>query len=548
MEKNIPPLPTIIGFSALLGVSSHLGYFIHGEHHLQAVRLAVILFTSPLLIFAVICRFDPWSATWSTAQLTAIIVLSYLVSLTASILTYRVFFHPLKGFPGPLSAKLTKLAHVFRLLKKSDNYLQADRLHKKYGNIVRVGPNEVTIIIPDAVPLIYGPGSKCTKTAWYDVVGLPKKSLQLERDPVIHAKRRKVWDRAFNSKALRDYESRVTGHADQLVKQLQARSGEPVDASLWMNFYAFDVMGDIAFGKTFDMLASGKKHHGLTALQDGMAPLGLATPFPWAIPIFQALPQPPGIDHWISFCDKQILARKEYNPEQSDIMTWLIEAENENPDPVVSDPRWLWGDTRLVIVAGSDTSSSAMTHILYHLAKEPRIISKLREELSTFYKPGLETELRDLQDAKYLNGVINEALRLHPPVPSGVLRQTPPEGITVGDVFIPGGVTISAPSWSMGRLESCFKRAEEFLPERWGDEPELILNKGVFIPFASGAYSCIGKQLALMELRIVTARLVTEFEIAFALGETGKDLLEKTKDVFTMEVAPLMLVFTRRST
>lgn len=51
-----------------------------------------------------------------------------------------------------------------------------------------------------------------------------------------------------------------------------------------------------------------------------------------------------------------------------------------------------------------------------------------------------------------------------------------------------------------------------------------------------------------MELRIVTARLVTEFEIAFALGETGKDLLEKTKDVFTMEVAPLMLVFTRRST
>jgi tryprostatin B 6-hydroxylase len=64
----------------------------------------------------------------------------------------------------------------------------------------RIGPNEVTILIPEIVPLIYGPGSKCTKTAWYDVVGLPNKSLQLERDRVTHDKRRKVWDRAFSVK------------------------------------------------------------------------------------------------------------------------------------------------------------------------------------------------------------------------------------------------------------------------------------------------------------------------------------------------------------
>ncbi|KUJ06806.1 cytochrome P450 [Mollisia scopiformis] len=546
MDISSVPVPAFILLSAVLGIVSHLGYFMHGEHHLQAVRLAVLLCTVPFAIFATIHNFNSRSSIWSAARLTTIIVSSYLVSLTTSILTYRVFFHPLRKFPGPLNSKLTKLTHVLRLLKESDNYRQADKLHERYGEIVRVGPNELTITIPDAVPLIYGPGSKCTKTAWYDVVGRPNKSLQLERDPIIHAKRRKVWDRAFNAKALRDYESRVVKHADQLVKQLRVRSGETIDCSLWMNFYSFDTMGDIAFGRTFDMLTSGKKHHGLTALQDGMAPLGIATPFPWAIPIFQALPQPAGIDHWINFCDKQIKARKKYDPEKSDIMTWLIEAENENPDPVVSDPRWLWGDTRLVIVAGSDTSSSALTHIFYHLAKEPHIATKLREELQSFYKPGSDTEVRDLQEAKYLNGVINEALRLHPPVPSGVMRQTPPEGLTVGDIFIPGNITISAPSWSMGRLESCFKHAEEFLPERWGNKPELVLNKAVFIPFASGAYSCIGKQLALMELRVVTARLVTEFDIAFALGEEGKALLEETKDVFTMETAPLMLVFTRR--
>jgi cytochrome P450 len=139
-------------------------------------------------------------------------------------------------------------------------------------------------------------------------------------------------------------------------------------------------------------------------------------------------------------------------------MSWLIEAENEHTDPIVSDPRWLWGDTRLVIVAGSDTSSSALTHIFYHLAKDPLIISKLRSELEPIYKPGSETELRDIQEAKYLNGVINEALRMHPPVPSGLLRQTPPEGIMVGEIFIPGSVTVSAPTWSMGRCKCRWTR------------------------------------------------------------------------------------------
>ena len=89
-----------------------------------------------------------------------------------------------------------------------------------------------------------------------------------------------------------------------------------------------------------------------------MAPLGIAIHLPWVIPIFQALPQPAGIDQWIAFSDAQIKARKkvcfsnikytdscltlssQYTPEKPDIMSWLIEAENEHAGPVVSDPRY----------------------------------------------------------------------------------------------------------------------------------------------------------------------------------------------------------------
>jgi cytochrome P450 len=62
--------------------------------------------------------------------------------------------------------------------------------------------------------------------------------------------------------------------------------------------------------------------------------------------------------------------------------------------------------------------------------------------------------VRNIQDAVYLNGVINEALRLHPPVPSGVLRQTPLEGLMLNGVFIPGDIIVSSPSWTMGRRMS----------------------------------------------------------------------------------------------
>lgn len=87
-------------------------------------------------------------------------------------------------------------------------------------------------------------------------------------------------------------------------------------------------------------------------------------------------------------------------------------------------------------------------------------------------------------------------------------------------------------------------------------------NKLAFTPFSSGkcpclepfhqfdnqtgVYGCVGKQLALMELRAVTAQLITNFDVSFAPGETGRELMEETKDVFTLHLAPLNLLFTAR--
>ena len=102
-----------------------------------AVRLFILLITSPLVTFALIYRLDENASMIIAAQKAAIALSSYVVSLTTSILIYRIAFHPLRKFPGPFTARLAKLSHVLRLLTKSDNYVQADRLHKNYGDIVR---------------------------------------------------------------------------------------------------------------------------------------------------------------------------------------------------------------------------------------------------------------------------------------------------------------------------------------------------------------------------------------------------------------------------
>ena len=91
--------------------------------------------------------------------------------------------------------------------------------------------------------------------------------------------------------------------------------------------------------------------------------------------------------------------------------------------------------------------------------------------------------------------------------------------------------------------EDIYSDADSFVPERWYSKPEMVKNKDAWAPFSSGPMGCIGKSLALMELRTVTARLVNRFDVSLAPGEDGQRLMYKTKDHFTTDPGSLDLVF-----
>lgn len=92
--------------------------------------------------------------------------------------------------------------------------------------------------------------------------------------------------------------------------------------------------------------------------------------------------------------------------------------------------------------------------------------------------------------------------------------------------------------------ERTYPSAPSFLPSRWSTQPDLIKHKDAFAPFSTGPFGCIGKQLAYMQIRTLTAKILLEFDVKFAPGEDGKRILTETKDHFTVDVGGLDLVFT----
>ncbi|RFU23740.1 hypothetical protein B7463_g12599, partial [Scytalidium lignicola] len=459
--------------AAAAGLTAYLGYFIYGERHEEALAIIALSIITSTLLFWVHLLYLQRGFMVSAFATTAISA-SFAGALWMSIVIYRLFFHPLRHFPGP------------------------------------AGPNEIVIFDPAAVPIILGPGSRCVKGPWYDSMK-PLMSLQTTRDRQVHAKRRRIWDKGFGMKALRTYEERILQTSKSLVSVMSTHAGSVVRL-LW---YSFDTMGVIAFGKSFGTVETGQGHFILEILAGSVKLFAALAPVPWVIGTLSWLPGSPS-ENFTEWCtgltDERMKADKD--DEVADVMSNLIKDYNKSEDKV-NALHYLNGDSRLIVLAGTETTAGTLTHLFYFLVAYPSKQTLLRAELSSLPKSSAEVDFKALQDVPLLNGIINETLRLWPAILSGLQYLTPPEGITIGKTFIPGNVT-----------------------------PELIINKVGYAPFSLGQQSCVGKQLALLELRTIVSMLVAKFSINFAPGHDGSEVTEDLTDHFAFTPGKLKLVFT----
>ncbi|KAI1495743.1 cytochrome P450 [Biscogniauxia marginata] len=497
------------------GVTSHTLYFAHGEHHLDAPVILCVYLAFLLLPHTVRFIVDQSITSLSTAE-TFLIQGSYFFSLAASIVTYRLFFHRTRAFPGPKLAAASKLYHLFKAAD-SRQHLFLDKLHKQYGDFVRTSPNEITIFHPDAIIPIHGSNSRCTKTDWYDNLA-PVNAVVLARSRDEHDWRRRIWDNGFSIKALKQHEETVLEHARLVEKAINERLDQTINATTWFEYYGFDVMGVIQYSRSFGMLESGRNHWVLDVFKAGTIILGYMTSTPWLIHIVDSL----------SFYGGTI--------------GWLIEDAKEN-STIESHWNWLVGDFLTLVTGGTEPVISAIVFLFYHLMHDPKHAAAIRREIVALTSYSDSTQLNSLEN---LNACIYETFRLHPSIPSGGLRMTPSGGIKVNDTYIPGHTTVLVPQYTVARREDCFERPNEFLPERWTTEQHMVKNKTAFMPWGVGIYMCVGKNLGLMEIRTLAVVLLDNFDIVFAPGEDGTLLHEQTLDCFSTIPGPLKLQFSHR--
>jgi cytochrome P450 len=371
---------------------------------------------------------------------------------------YNLFLHPLRRFPGPKLAAITKFqALYYRGVGKAVAWNH--ELHQKYGPVVRVTPNELSFIQPEAWRDINGHriGGKpnFTKDATFygrDFFLAEGESGGIIRsDDVSHARQRRLISAAFSDKSLREQEPLLRQYVDTLVSKLSEMSkaeDDKVNIVDWYNFTTFDIMADLTFGEPLHLLDKGDYSTWVRALFSAFKFL-VFQQVARSIPGLEAVLQtflPKSVqekkERHLKFATERVDKRLQMKTDRPDIWTYVLRFSNseENKDRGLSMNE-MYSNSSTFMLAGTETTATLLSGVTYMLLKHPTYMKKLVAEIRETFPTRESITLQKLALLEYLNACIEEALRLYPPVAVGMPRIVPAQGAVICDEEIPGGVS-----------------------------------------------------------------------------------------------------------
>lgn len=217
----------------------------------------------------------------------------------------------------------------------------------------------------------------------------------------------------------------------------------------------------------------------------------------------------------------------------------------------------LWAESNLLIIAGSDTTGTALCATLFYLVRCPRALEKVTREVRSVFSRVSEIRQGATLGAKtpYLRACIDEAMRMSPSVP-GLLPREVMAGsggftVSLGDdgsgkdrtIVVPEGMVVGVPHYAIMHDERYYPGSWDFAPERWivgaertfglspmakgseklplVTEEDVARAQSAFCPFSIGPRGCIGKGLAYAEMQTTLARLLYLYDVRSAAGELG---------------------------
>jgi cytochrome P450 len=201
--------------------------------------------------------------------------------------------------------------------------------------------------------------------------------------------------------------------------------------------------------------------------------------------------------------------KKDKHDEHIDLLQLLLNARYEDNGTGMTDAQ-LRDEIITIFVAGHETTVNALSWTWYLLKQNNAEEQKLKEE-SLKFTSKREPSFEDLPDMNYGKQVINESMRLYPPV-VGVSRKSIAESM-IGNYIIPAGADIGVNIASIHRHPEFWQNPHEFEPQRFENFDIKGINRFTFMPFGAGPRICIGNNFAMMEMQLINAMLSNRVEM-----------------------------------
>ncbi|KAK0707829.1 cytochrome P450 71A20 [Lasiosphaeris hirsuta] len=432
----------------------------------------------------------------------------------------------LKHIPGPFWAPWSDIWLLRAQLSGRMNFILYDA-NMKYG---KVGPKWVACGDGEALRKIGGVRSGWQRSFWYRGLRIDpyRDNAFSTLDDEVHEKLRAKLLPGYGGKDVDNLHQLIDEQVAGLVSLLEDKylstktEFKPVDLARKVQYFTLDVISALAFGKEFGYLKADADLFGYIETTESTLPIMLATAFmPWFLKIMQSprfkwlIPnarEMVGIGNVMGLAQDAVAERYGDNPVVKRDMLGSFVAHGLSKEDAE-------GETVVQIIAGSDTSATAIRSTLLFIMTSPLVYNRLQAEIDAGVEEGrISSPITDAEarELPYLQAVIREGLRMWPPATAALPKVSDRDQVVCG-VHIPAGTNVAWVPWTIMRSKETFgPDADLFRPERWLDISPAqyrAMDQTVMMEFASGSrWECLGKTVAQIELNKAYVELLRRFD------------------------------------
>ncbi|EME39031.1 cytochrome P450 monooxygenase-like protein [Dothistroma septosporum NZE10] len=447
-----------------------------------------------------------------------------LLLWTLTTVFYRLYLHPLRRYPGPKLWAISRLPYI-RSTVKGTIVHDFHRLHKQYGSVVRIAPDELSYSTPEATKVIYQSSPELHK----DPMHLPPFHNGtpgiLAAEEQHHRRYRRLLAYGFSDRGMRAQQPLIQRHIDLLVKRLSENSGKgSLDIVEWYNWCTFDIIGDLAFGESFGCLEESKTHEWIASIAGNVKAIPIINAIrrfklDWVIPLIAPKKLLKMRQRNAQFTENKVDQRLSHGADRGDLWDGVMDPKGTKGGMSRQE---MISNGSAIVLAGSETSSTLLSGCTWLLLQNPDVLAKLKEHVRGSFTDQSEIDLISVGKLDYMAAVLDEALRLYPPVPMQSNRIVNPGGADIAGQYVPAGTTVAVQQYAACRSSDNFRRPDEFLPQRWLEDPEFANDRrATSQPFSVGPRNCIGRQLAHAEMRLILAKILWHFDLELDAPKMG---------------------------